>query len=247
MSYNYLTFKPNKVIEIGLFESFIWQRWDSSGTLPLQAGSVIPVIGTNTAFYGLNAGRNNGQIGLNLKLNPFKGLVAYSQYVKGNFSKEDAFQIGLKAYNVALKDLNLRLEYNSVSGKMYTGRNRFLAYGHYGQSLAHIQGRDFSELYLQGNYRFKDFFLQLAVSNYQLSRDSLSWVSQDIFTDYRNSQIEESVIVQDFQFGYLFNPRYNLNLALGYRRRSGQIEDFGPESWIYVVLRTSIHNQYFDF
>lgn len=247
MSYNYLSFKPSKFIELGLFESFIWQRWDSTGTLPVQAGAFIPVMSVNSLAYGLNAGRNNGLIGFNLKLNPLRGLTAYSQYAKGQWGSQDAFQVGVKAYNVMLKDLNLRLEYNSVSGGMYTGRNRFLAYGHYGQSLAHIQGRSFEEIHFQLNYRFKDFFVQFKASNYQLRRDSLPWESQNIFTEFRDPSLDENVMFQDIQFGYLFNPRYNLNLAVGYRRRSGEIDAFGPDEWFYLVLRTSINNLYFDF
>lgn len=247
MSYNYLTFKPNKFIELGVFESFIWQRWDSTGTKAVQTTALLPVLGLNTASYGLNAGRNNGLIGFNLKVNPIKGITAYSQYVKGNFSKEDAFQLGLKVYNLGLKNLKARLEYNTVSGFMYTGRNRFLSYGHYGQSLTHIQGRDFDELYFELNYMIKDFFVRAQVSSYNVQRDSLAWQSQDLSSMYRNPVINEQVSFQDFQLGYLINPSYNLNIALGYRKRMGEHDDFGENSWLYLVLRTSLNRQYFDF
>lgn len=247
MSYNYLSFKPIRQIELGLFESFMWQRWDSTGTLPLQSGVFLPVIGLNALAHGLNGDSNNGLLGINIKINPVKGFTIYSQYAKGNANAQDAVQVGAKLYNLGIKELNLRLEYNTVSGNMYTGNNRFLSYSHYGQSMAHVQGRNFNELYFQLNYRLKDFFIQVQIADYKLKRDSIAWRSQDIYKDFVPPSFEERVLSQDFQLGYLINPAYNLNLAVGYRRRSGAVEAYGQANWFYLVLRTSIDNLYFDF
>jgi hypothetical protein len=85
------------------------------------------------------------------------------------------------------------------------------------------------------------------VSSYNVQRDSLAWQSQDLSSMYRNPVINEQVSFQDFQLGYLINPSYNLNIALGYRKRMGEHDDFGENSWLYLVLRTSLNRQYFDF
>jgi hypothetical protein len=50
------------------------------------------------------------------------------------------------------------------------------------------------------------------------------------------------------ELSYLFNPKTNLNIALGYRmKRSGEYSVFGESDYLYIAFRTSLFNQYLDF
>ncbi|MGZ3920767.1 MAG: hypothetical protein ACXVC7_10760, partial [Bacteroidia bacterium] len=86
------------------------------------------------------------------------------------------------------------------------------------------------------DYKFKRFFMN-ARYHYQtlpLNGDNL----------YNNQ-------LMNLKFGYLVNPSYNLNIALGYTYRNQNFSNFNNLSnqtnYIYLALKTSFYNLYYDF
>lgn len=80
MTTHYFSWLTTKWLNIGLFESTLWQTEDSTGTLPFQFQQLNPIIGVNT-FTTITDDANHSNIGLNTKIKlPFK-LVLYNQFV----------------------------------------------------------------------------------------------------------------------------------------------------------------------
>jgi hypothetical protein len=55
-------------------------------------------------------------------------------------------------------------------------------------------------------------------------------------------------IILNTELSYLFNPKTNMNIVVGYRlKRSGANEIFGETDYLYVAFRTTLFNEYVDF
>ncbi|RLD40943.1 MAG: hypothetical protein DRI89_10835, partial [Bacteroidetes bacterium] len=68
------------------------------------------------------------------------------------------------------------------------------------------------------------------------------------YGNYVGQGLETTVLYNDISASYLINPAYNLNIALGYTNRSSTNEmETVNTSYIYIALRTSLRNFYYDF
>ena len=164
--------------------------------MPFNAIEVNPLIGVNSLAFGTN-GDNNTILGINLKITPIDYLTIYGQYVYDDGNKF-GYQAGLKIYNFGglVKNLSLRLEYNSSMPFTYSHNQPIQNYGHYGQSLAHIYGAGFSEALGIVNYSFKDIFFQAKYIAAQFTNDEgqYNW-GTDIF---KSTKTLSSVFVSTF-------------------------------------------------
>jgi hypothetical protein len=104
-SFHFLNILPHPRFEIGLFESIIWQRWDSTGTMPANLGMFVPAIGYNTATIGFGQ-TNNVLVGLNAKVKITNNMSVYGQFAKAG-KNHKGFQIGTRLFNVGLKKLDI--------------------------------------------------------------------------------------------------------------------------------------------
>ncbi len=168
MATHYLSFKPHKNIEIGLFESIIFSRVDN-----FEFQYLNPVILYRTVEYYLNS-PDNVMIGLNGKWNLFNKISVYGQFLVddikfnelnsglGWWGNKFAGQAGLfypDAFGV--ENLDLRIEYNAVNPFTYSHRdtlgtfdNYSIAnYSNYNQTLAHPLGANFQEALILIRYQ----------------------------------------------------------------------------------------------
>lgn len=266
MSTHYFSWLATKWLNIGLFESTLWQTEDSAGTKPLQLQQFNPIIGINTATTGFND-VNHTVVGTNLKIKlPFK-VILYNQFVYDGGSKY-GYQAGIRYFGI--NNLTLQAEYNSVEPYTYSSDVRLQAYSKYNEPLAHPLGANFKEIIGIINYKYKRLFLQIKGTkvNYKFFGNSI-FLSEDALPSFINTSINTdlSLLTMQAHIGFLINPKNNMALIVGISKRT---EDFGnlysgsglsfggaptvspsgpntETNYIYFGFRTSLRNLYDDF
>lgn len=155
---HFLNFK-HKNIEIGLFESVIFERENGFDIQYLN-----PVILYRLVEYNLDSS-DNILVGLNGKWNIYKKFQVYGQLLLDEFLLKEliierngwwgnkyGFQIGgkyINAFNIDHLDLNI--EFNKVRPYTY-GHRSYANYAHANQSLAHPLGANFKEFIFNVEY-----------------------------------------------------------------------------------------------
>ena len=258
MSTHYFSWLATKWLNVGLFESTLWQTEDSTGTKPLQWQQFNPVIGINTATTGFND-VNHTVVGTNLKIKlPFKAIV-YNQFVYDGGSKY-GYQIGAKYFGI--NNLTLQAEYNSTSAFTYSSTTRLQTYSNYNEPLAHPLGAGFKEIVGIINYKYKRMFTQLKYN--QIKSDIIGgniFLSEEenlystinsgaVSATTKITSIKRELNILQAHIGFLVNPKNNLSVLIGLTKRSDKIPSaafVNETNYIYFGLRTSLRNLYSDF
>jgi hypothetical protein len=109
------------------------------------------------------------------------------------------------------------------------------SYSHYNQNLAYAPGSG-KELVVISDYRVKRFFCT-AKYNYQ-----------SVYSGADNAYINNIV---NAKIGYVINPAYNLNVSMGITYRLQNFHNFkhlnNETNYIYLGVKTSLYNLYYDF
>ena len=269
-SFQMLSFNFFHRLQLGLFQGMIWEAADSSNRQHVEFNTFDPVIGVNAATYGLH-NKNNVLLGATLKLEITNSISIYGQYMlddvysKGTtaINNKYGYQAGLKYFNLfTVKNLHLQLEYNSVRPYAYSASNPQQSYTHYNQALAHPLGANFNEAIGFINYKFKDFFIEIKGIYAIKGADSSSFnyggnifksdnsigVNQTVGTVATTQGVKNTIITEDIHIGYLVNPSTNLNIVVGVMNRSDVTDKLTSNTrWVYVGIRTSLANIYYDF
>lgn len=270
-SFQMLSVNLFKRLQIGLFQGMIWEAADTMNRQHLSFNTFDPIIGVNTAIYGLHD-KNNILWGSTLKLKITKSISLYGQYMLddvykkgdgGDVRKKFGYQVGFKYFDVfKLKNLNIQFEYNSVRPYSYSSEDREQSYTHYNQALAHPLGANFAEMVGFINYRFGDFFIELKANYAEKGVDTLNRnfggnvfansgsfpIAQKLEEVKMFQGLKTTIMYQDIHIGYLVNPATNFNVILGmsYRTKKTYKETKNTQ-FIYFGLRTSLANFYYDF
>jgi hypothetical protein len=270
-TFHYLSYAVTKRLNIGIFESVIWQAQDSSGFRGFDINYLNPVIFYRPVEFSLGS-PDNALLGLNISYKLGKNYVLYAQLMLDEFKikevmsgngwwgNKQAVQLGVKAFDLLnVKNLYVQTEYNYVRPYMYSHSASLQNYGHYNQSLAHPTGANFWESVSIIKYNYKRLFAEFKLNYILYGADSAAInYGKDIFQSYNNHPkeydnfvgqgIKTTVIYNDLRLSYLINPRTNLNISLGISNRmeSSSLADLNT-SYIYFGIRTSLHNFYYDF
>ena len=230
-NFNYLSFKPNSKIEIGVFEGVMWERWNEhTKSQPFDAMFLNPIPFLTTAVKS-NDTLVSSILGLNLFVKPFTHTAFYGQASYGVKGKGIGFQVGTKAFDIfKVKGLNAQLEYNQVGTNLYGTQNNYVDYFQYNQPLTNQIMEDYSEIIFMANYRYRRFLLGVKGSIGQLNRS----VTKDLLVD--NYEVN---------LAYLMNPITNLMVNMGVRYRDPSVG--AQTNWMYFGLKTNLRNLYYDF
>ncbi len=249
MSTHYLSWLTTKWLNIGLFESTMWQTEDSTETKSLQWQQFNPVIGINTATTGFN-NINHTVIGTNLKIKlPFKTVI-YNQFVYDGVTNSNKPKIGYQigARYSGIPNLTLQAEYNSVASETYSSEVLLQAYSNYNEPLAHPSGSNFKEVIGIINYKYKRAFTQIKFNQIKYNREH--YFAFDTYNiNIKNIQAH---------LGYLINPKNNFSILVGINQRTENIDintdvasltfhQTNKTNYIYFGIRTSLRNLYNDF
>lgn len=243
-SFQYLSVNVSKSLNIGFFQGMIWQAGDDKNKQHIGWQYFNPFIYSNLPEYGLN-NKNNILIGGDIKFKVTNKLNIYGQVMADDLSGVKKYgeaiglQVGANYFDVfGIKNLFLQVEYNDVNENSYVspiGPNSNQSYSHYNQTLSYTPGSG-KEIIAIADYKWKRFFVNFKYNNQIVLKNGDSF--------YNNQLINGKI-------GYLINPAYNLNVNLGYTYRVQNFNNFttlnNQTNYIYLGIRTSIYNLYYDF
>ena len=154
---HHLSLNVNKHFNIGLFESIVFGRSDSSNQGSFDINYMNPIIFYRWAEQQ-NGSPDNANLGLDFKLNMLKHFSLYGQVFidelifanviasNGSWTNKQGLQIGLKTIDVFnIPTLDLQVETNMVRPYTYSHFGNYTNYTNYGQALAHPYGANFNE------------------------------------------------------------------------------------------------------
>jgi len=250
MANHYLSWNVSKRLNIGLFESVIWEDTNGRG---FDVNYLNPIIFLRAIEFQTGQGAGNVILGLSSKYKLNNKVNLYGQFVLDEFSLSDVkggenswknkfgFQLGAKYFNAFKVDnLLLQVEYNQVRPYTYSHNTQVLNYAHFNQPMAHLWGANFRELVLIGRYNYKRWFADAKFIigqrgfDFNTDEDSFSY-GGDIYRDYNDRNADTGIkigqgnktksFMTELQAGYLLNPATNLKLFTNIIYR-----DFNPEA-----------------
>ncbi len=249
MATHYLSWNVSKRLNVGLFESVIW---DNSNGRGFDVNYLNPIVFFRAIEFETGQGAGNALIGFSGKFKLNDNMNLYGQFIIDEFSTSDVsggnkswknkfgYQLGYKYYNAfKVKNLMLQLEYNRVRPYTYSHNTIVLNYGHSNQSMAHLWGSNFSELIVIGRYHYKRWFGNAKFIfgerglDFNDGTDNFSY-GGDIYRNYNDRPFDTGVTVgqgnkttsmfANLQVGYLINPVTNLKIFADVTFR-----DYNPE------------------
>lgn len=255
-TFHYLSFKPNKNLEIGLFEATIFKQYEEGvGVIPVHYSFYVPVIGFSSIVNGIQ-GVNNTLLGLNASYKIGKSLELYGQFAFDDKQKM-AQQIGAKYFNCfGLKRSWLLLEFNRADSYMYTQTqaNRLQNYTHTNQELAHPIGAGFNEIVGQfyiRPYKRVNVTTHIIYSNRKRFGGTTQGENVLLANDLILPQVAP-VDVNSFymrlEASYKFNVKTNMEVYVSAAKRTMNfsVGASQQENFIFIGFRTNLSNFYFD-
>ncbi len=254
-TFNLLSYSFKNKIEIDFFEGVIYKTEDTTLHFhnKFPADFFIPIPGVRTAINGYS-NENKVVTGINLKGNITKNIQIYFQIASDNPKKKKfAFQIGVKTFDLFFNKLKnqklyFQAEYNFAKNGIYSNIfDTLQTWTHYNQELAHPYGTDFSEILININYSFLNFYIDFKYIDANLNRQN---TFSDIYNynnfNYiyvNNSSVNHKTIVA----GWIFNPQTKLQIYAGADIRNSFFTSNTKTNYYFFGLKTSLNNFYFDF
>ena len=162
MVHHYLSWNATERLNIGLFESVLWQDDNQRG---FDFNYLNPIIFYQAIELQTGSRGGNALIGATAKYKFTDRITGYAQLVldefsgasvvngDGSYQNKSAYQLGLKWQNAfKVKDLMLQAEYNRVRPYTYSHNTVVLNYANSNQALAHPWGANFYETTFIGRY-----------------------------------------------------------------------------------------------
>lgn len=216
-------------------------------------------LGGNHVFYGQfiidEFKLENVKAGIKHKFNKLDSTIQW-----GWWANKWALQAGYKTYDLfGLEHLDIQAEMNVARPFMYSHVTHIQNYGHFRQPIAHPLGSNFREFVLIGRYNFQRLFVEAKYIHAMQGRDAGGQnMGSNIFADYTTHASEyyneigqgQKVILQNTsaKAAFLINPRTNMNVYVGFTRRSEEADGSKTASNLLTFgLRTSLQNIYYDF
>ena len=241
---HYLSYNVTKRLNIGLFESVIWENDNDRG---FDLNYLNPVIFYRAIEFSTGSRGGNALIGLTGKYKWSNHFNMYGQLMIDEFSSSDifggeqsyknklGFQLGLKYFNAFnLDNLYLQLEFNKVRPYTYSHNEITLNYGHNNQSLAHLWGANFRELIAIARYKKDRLYghvkFIVGKRGFELEPDLDPFYGSDIYgndenrvSDNGNEMFQGNAadfLYGELELGYIVNPATNLKVYANFIHRN---------------------------
>lgn len=239
MANHYLSYNVTKRLNLGFFETVVWENDNNRG---FDLNYLNPVIFYRAIEFSTGARGGNAIMGLAGKYKVSNSLNLYGQWIIDEFSTADVFggqqswknklgyQLGAKYFNAFnSENLYLQAEYNQVRPFTYSHNTGVLNYGHNNQSMAHLWGASFREIlgiarYRKGRYYGhgkiiygkRGFNFDNLANNYNYGGD-IYRSERERPEDYNTGvKIGDGNTANSFygeiEAGYIINPATNLKL-----------------------------------
>lgn len=253
-------------LNIGLFESVIWNGGETSGNRGFEINYLNPVIFFRPVEFSLNdPSPDNVLMGLFYRIKLSSKFINYGQIVLDDFNFTEfrkrigywgnkyGIQTGFWLFNIFnANNLSAQAEFNLVSPFTYSHITSLNNYGHYYQPLAHPLGSNFIELFNRIQYfRGRLGFISKIIFAKTGSDENDNNVGQNIYRPYgdRKSDYEYKLLngnqntyqIIDLKCSYLVNPEWNLKLELGFIYRMREVNsEKNKSSFITFGIKTLV-------
>lgn len=268
---HYLSWNILPWLNVGLFESIVWQASDSTGSRGFDFNYLNPVIFYRPVEFSLGS-PDNALLGGAFRFRIMKSNFIYCQLMLDEFKLEHVlkgdgwwankhgFQLGVKAFDpFKIPHLFVQAEYNHVRPYTYAHNSPVQNYGHYNQPLAHPQGANFREALVIVNKRYNRWHFEYKgiYSAYGADTAGLSF-GHDIYRSYYDyvtefgnkigQGLKTTLWQHDLSAGWIVNPSTNLILSAGItiRQLRNELQD-KQSAHFWFGLRSSVFNKYYDF
>ncbi len=243
-TFHYLSWQATDYLQLGLFESVIWQGEDSLVTRGYEVNYLNPIIFYRPVEYAQGSA-DNSLMGLDLQLTLWKRYQFYGQLVLDEFLLEElrenrgwwgnkyGWQAGLQAFDLfGVTGLDIRGEVNSVRPYTYSHGSVLQSYGHYTEPLAHPYGANFREgLFVADLVRERWWFsLRTALARIGTDPYPSTNYGGNIYRSYIDrvstygheigQGVRWDMMTSILSISYLFVPSNNLRAGIGYGYRS---------------------------
>ncbi len=270
-TFHYLGWNMTNRINIGLFESIVWQGSDSTRHRGYDVNYLNPIMFFRPTEYSLGSS-DNAFVGFSIKIKLFKQQQLYGQLLLDEFllkeviaqngwwANKQAFQLGLKSFDLfKIKKLNFQTEFNYVRPFTYAHGSVQQNYAHMNQPLAHPLGANFMELTSFLNFSKKRFFIEGKFTYAIYGADSASSdFGKNIFESYTNRAndygnyttqgVQTNLITASLRAAYILDTRMNLKIELGLADRFEQTKKSSKQfPFVFIGIKTDLCNLYDDF
>lgn len=192
---HHLSINATKWLNVGMFETIVWQGGDSTGTRRgFDVNYLNPIIFYRPVEFSRGS-PDNVIIGINFKAMILKKYQLYGQLIidefslnevrsgKGWWANKQGFQLGTKWFNLfGIKNLVYQHEINYVRPYTYGHFTGEQSYTHFAQPLAHPLGANFIEDVQFLRYRYKRIGIEAKILYAQYGADTAnSNYGQNIF------------------------------------------------------------------
>ncbi|MEO6902330.1 MAG: hypothetical protein ABI315_04155 [Bacteroidia bacterium] len=271
-TFHYLGWNVTKRINIGLFESIVWQGSDSNRHRGYDINYLNPVLFFRPIEYSLGSS-DNACLGFSFKIKMFNKQQLYGQVLLDEFLLKEmiarngwwankyAFQAGFKSFDITtIKRLNFQTEFNYARPYTYTHGSVQQNYSHLNQPLAHPLGANFMESATFINYTYKRLFFEFKNVYAIFGEDNnginygknifISYVNRPKeYGNYTTQGIRSTLITTSLRAAYMIYVPMNLKLELGVLNRALWVpkEHTSLSPYIFIGLHTDLGNLYDDF
>jgi len=271
---HHLSVNINKHINIGIFETIIFQRDSGHNVSGFDLNYLNPIIFYKAVENGLNS-VDKAIIGMNYKVNFLKHFSAYGQFIlselilkellagNGWWGNKFAVQTGLKYINaLGIKNLDAQAELNICRPYMYTSYSNQQTFTSFKHPMAHPLGANFYECI--GIIRYQPanrFFVTVKAiyARYGNDTNNSNWgknimigYSQNPNYNIYNNTIAQGVLTNLYFAELLltYMPKHNLfiDARLGYRETTSSLPVFASNTrWFSLGVRLNIAQRFYDF
>lgn len=270
-TFHFLSWNITKRINVGFFESIIWQGADTNRSRGYDANYLNPVIFFRPVEYSIGSS-DNAFLGFSFKIKAFKKQLIYGQLILDEFllkevkarsgwwANKQGVQLGFRSFDVfKIKNLQLRMEGNYVRPYTYSHGSVQQSYGHLNHPLAHPLGANFMEGAGIINYRHKRIGLELKMTHGIYGNDSAGYnMGKNIFESYvtrprdHGNYITQGVKTNLTTIGaninyllYITRPIY-LESGVILRKENSVLRSDNI-AYVYLSLKAPLWNEYRDF
>lgn len=203
-SSHHISFNPTKWLNIGIFESVIFQPKDTLLQRGFDVEYLNPLVFYRPQEYSLGSS-DNVLLGLEISAHLNDRHTIYSQVILDEFylaelraktgwwANKFGAQLGMKGrFEIGKHRFFYRGEYNFVRPYTYSHISEELNHGNQGYSLAHPYGSNFMEILSELKWNLKKWNAKLFM-NYSVKGDDQDGFSYggDIYQSYVNRPFEE--------------------------------------------------------
>ena len=270
-SIHYLSWNATKRLNIGLFESIIWQSSDTLSNRGFDVNYLNPVIFYRPVEYSIGSA-DNAIVGLHLSFKTSNKSKLYGQLIVDEFLLKEirarngwwankyGGQLGLKVFDFAkVEGLNFQIELNAVRPFTYSHGSIYQSYLHFNQPVAHPLGSNFVEGIAIVNFSKKRWRFENQFNYAMFGRDSLQRnQGGDIFKSYANPSaiygnkigqgIKHITFINQLKTYYLIDKETNLRAEAIFLIRNEKVQNKNSNTLFFSVgITSTLGNKYYDF